>query len=105
MTEQQLKHILRTHLPQAPESAWFVRKVMNRLPDESRSLYTRAEKVSYIVAALFLIGFLVWFVRGVRLSGCITAGDLITGGAAVIAIICLGVSYAAPLFWRWLREP
>lgn len=105
MTEKQLKHILRTRLPQAPESAWFVRKVMNRLPDEGKSLYTRAEKVSYIVAALFLAGFVVWFVRDVRLSGCITAADLIIGVAAVAAIVCLGFSYAAPLFVRWLREP
>jgi len=55
-TDQELRRMLKTGIPQAPQLPWFTRKVMNRLPDKCQLLGIGPfEAVCYTLAALVLL--------------------------------------------------
>lgn len=90
-------------LPKAGESAWFTRKVFNRLPERRRRIASQIEMgvcvVGIIVAAIFGIRF----VKGTIDAGVFTIGDMILYATFVAIIIALASNIAGYLLLRPVR--
>lgn len=54
--DERISAMLKERLPQAPANPWFVRKVMNRLPDKPRPLLSLPEAICYAAALIGLAG-------------------------------------------------
>ena len=68
---------LKNSAPQAPENEWFVKKVLNRLPEKRPSFFSRAEIFSFVAAGLVLL--VCWILHFLSFTGsdAITLGDLV----------------------------
>ncbi len=90
--DKRLKKILATELPQAPENKWFLRKVMNRLPNKKQTgRLGTAQKACYLTATLLLVGG--WCASlFYTLKYGLTANTLIMAAIIpAIAIMCIGI--------------
>lgn len=104
LSDARLKELFKKELPQAPRNPWFVRKVINRLPEKETPTGSSIESMSYLIAVIALIAAWCKFAIGVSAAGVFTGGDLIRllFIGAVSTIIAL--SYLAPRVRRWLSE-
>ncbi len=104
LSDARLKELFKKELPQAPRNPWFVRKVINRLPEKETPTGSRIESMSYLIAVIALIAAWCKFAIGVSAAGVFTGGDLIrlllTGAVSTI----IALSYLAPRVRRWLSE-
>ena len=45
-----IAELLKKEVPNCPENEWFVKKVLNRLPEKRPSFFSRAEIFSFVAA-------------------------------------------------------
>lgn len=87
---------------QAPDNPWFVRKVMNRLPERKPRQYVWIEYVVYLIA-LVAVGVAWWFYADkVMESGVITVYDMLIFATLTLLSILVPASFVEPLVKRWL---
>lgn len=90
-------------LPKAGESAWFTRKVFNRLPERRRRI------ASQIEMGVCAVGIIVTAILGIRFvkstidAGVFTVGDMILYATFVAIIIALASNIAGYLLLRPVR--
>ncbi|MDE5704683.1 hypothetical protein [Muribaculum sp.] len=91
-------------LPDAPVTAWFTRKVMNRLPPRRRRLLNGMEWSAYGVAILVLAVYWISWISRIMNKGTVTVGDI--GDMAVLLAFTLlpVVAIMAPKVVAWIRE-
>lgn len=72
-----IAELLKKEVPNCPENEWFVKKVMNRLPEKRPSFFSRAEVFSFVAAGLVLL--VCWILHFLSFTGsdAITLGDLV----------------------------
>ncbi len=87
MTDNDLRNVLHRHLPHAPQSQWFVKKVVNRLPQRRVS---GLELVAYVVAIVAALAFIAFTAVGVTRVGTLTVGVLIQTAVALGIIGAVG---------------
>lgn len=102
--DARLRELLDRSLPEAPHDEWFVRKVMNRLPEREAPMHTRIEKMSYIIAVLLLVGYAVWFYLGVREAGVVSWNDVLTSAAIAAVGAAVVISFYMPRIRAWINE-
>ncbi len=99
-----LREAFHKGLPDAPVTAWFTRKVMNRLPPRRRRIINGVEWGTYGVAALILIAYWIGWCLRIREKGVVTVGDL--GDMAVLLGFTLlpVIAIMASKVVAWLRS-
>lgn len=105
LSDKELGNIFKKELPQAPINPWFVRKIMNRLPEaQGKEPYAWIERLTTGIAFAAMVAAWAYLIIHIVVSGMITMGDIM----AAIVLITLGttiaISYAVPYIRRWLRE-
>lgn len=100
ISDARLGELLRERLPQAQADGWFVRKVMNRLPDKPRRRQaSTAEAVCYLLSILGLAG--AW---GYAFHSAVTDG-LTVGIATISGILTLLTLFVIGIFvFPYLRR-
>lgn len=101
--EQRLADALRT-LPRAPESPWFTRKVLNRLPDRQRRVAARIEIATCVIALVATGIFAARFVRQTLEAPEIVTGDIMMYLVYLAIIVALAANICDWLFIRPLRN-
>lgn len=84
--DSEIGRIMKKDLPMERTDQWFVKKVMNRLPEKRKPIFSRSEIISFIVTALVLIVAAVWKSTSVINTGYATLYDII-----VLCCIATGV--------------
>lgn len=87
----------------APDNPWFVRKVMNRLPEKQSRQYVWIEYAVYVIA-LFAVGAAWWiYVDKVMTTGGITVYDMLVFATLSVLSILVPASFVEPMVKRWIR--
>lgn len=76
--DERLREIFHRELPDAPQSPWFTRKVMNRLPERKRPAISVIEWIGGGVAAAILLSYWLGFVRELTQTQVVTVNDVVT---------------------------
>lgn len=102
MDDERIRMLIRDGLPPAPRNPWFVRKVLNKLPDRTPRNYTWIDWLSYTISIGVLLG--MWYLySGSVGSGVLTLFDVvfyaIFGVMALIVALCI----MGPAIHAWLR--
>ncbi|WP_278744462.1 hypothetical protein [Muribaculum intestinale] len=99
-----LRRAFQKGLPDAPVTAWFTRKVMNRLPPRRRRMLNGMEWGAYGVAILVLALYWIGWISHIMSKGMVTVGDI--GDMAVLLGFTLlpVVAILAPKVVAWIRE-
>ena len=72
-----IAELLKKEVPNCPENEWFVKKVLNRLPEKRPSFFSRAEIFSFAAAGpVLLVCWILHFLSFTSLE-TITLGDLV----------------------------
>ncbi len=66
--DEHLRELLHKELPMERRDQWFTRKVMNRLPEKERPLFSTVEKVTFVVVALALAVGWGWLWRQMQVE-------------------------------------
>ena len=88
LSDKQLSRLLKHDLPPAPQSHWFTRKVLNRLPGRTPS---PIERIAYAIGILVSVSHAGWSVVEVMRTGVFTVGMLagvIAASVIIMAIVC-----------------
>ncbi len=93
-----IRQLLDKKMPQAPENKWFVKKVMNRLPEKRRSSISIIEIMSYTIAILVILGIEIGIVCDISNAGAITLNNIVWLTALNITLISIVASIILPLF-------
>ena len=72
-----IAELLKKEVPNCPENEWFVKKVLNRLPEKRPSFFSRAEIFSFVAAGLVLLVCWILHFLSFTTSEAITLGDLV----------------------------
>ena len=105
MKDEQLKQLFKETLPEVPRNPWFVKKVMNRLPEKrSASSYSWIEYGAYILAVLLLGGFGLYQGYGLTKVAEVTIGDVFYLLAIGAVMIGISIGFFFPLFRQWISE-
>lgn len=89
INDDNLKKLFQDGLPEAPNSQWFTRKVINRLPRRHNSHAEIIEYCGFIVATIILGAF--WFMSIKSSIGrSITVGDLLN--YAIMTAMTIGLT-------------
>lgn len=93
-----IRQLLDKKMPQAPENEWFVKKVINRLPEKHRSSISIIEILGYIVAILVILGIEIGIVCDISNEEAITLNNIVWLTTLNITLISIVASIFAPLF-------
>lgn len=99
------KELFREELPQAPRNPWFVKKVLNRLPDKSPKAYTWVEYLSYILSAAGLVAAWLMLLHKVDTKDVIEMSDIMGFAVILVMGMVVALSFIAPWAKKWLLEP
>lgn len=103
LSDDELRKAFHRGLPEAPVTAWFTRKVMNRLPVRRRRMLSLLEWVTYGVSAAALLVFWGTWLGHVNATGTITVGDLRQLFTLMVLSCLPAVAYLGPKVSAWLR--
>lgn len=102
--DAKLRRAFHQGLPDAPVTAWFTRKVMNRLPPRRRQLMNGVEWIAYAVAAIILVAYWIGWIKGIIDRGVVTVADL-GDMALLLGFTLLPVAaIMAPKVATWIKE-
>lgn len=97
-----LRQAFKVQLPESPESPWFSRKVMNRLPEPTQQSGTSImEIVCYVIAALGLIAAWGYAVHATVNHGLTPQTIALAGIVPLVSLFCIGL-FAIPALKRSL---
>ena len=95
-----LRDILRNELPQAPQNDWFVKKVMNRLPEKRRGSISIIEIIGYATAIFIILGIEIGIGYNIATTGSITLSNIVWLMALNITLITVVIAIFTPHFRR-----
>lgn len=72
-----LRELLNNKLPQAPQNDWFVKKVMNRIPEKRRGSISIIEIIGYATAILVIFGVEISIGYNIATTGTLTLTDIV----------------------------
>lgn len=72
-----LRELFNNKLPHAPQNDWFVKKVMNRLPEKRRGAISIIEIIGYATAILVIFGIEIGIGCSIATTGTITLTDIV----------------------------
>ena len=102
--DNRLSALLRKDLHEAPENPWFVRRVMNMLPDKKCGGAHRFWQLAcYIFGALCFIAVEVWLGIDVVTSGFSMQALVTLCGISIITLFCVAI-VAVPAFIHAFRD-
>lgn len=104
LSDDRLKELFKKELPQAPRNPWFVRKVINRLPEKEAPACSRIEYICYAVAAVCLAAAWCHLTLSIRAAGQFTGGDLIYLLVLASVSVAIAIGFVAPRIRSWLTE-
>lgn len=105
MKDEQLKALFKESLPQAPGNPWFVKKVMNRLPEKrSTGTYSWIEYAAYIAAIVLLGAFAVRHGYLMTRAAEVTMGDVMYLLSIGSVMLVVSVGFFLPLVRQWISE-
>lgn len=93
-----IRQLLDNSIPQAPQNEWFVKKVMNRLPEKRCSTISIIEIIGYMVAILSILGIEIGIMCDITNTGAITLNNIVWLTALNITLIAIVASIFAPQF-------
>ena len=102
--DARLRAAFKSGLPEAPVTAWFTRKVMNRLPPQRRRVLSHVEWATYGIAVVIL--FCYWVEWGARIldKGTVTVADfgemMMLMAFSLVPVLAIMI----PKIAAWLRE-
>ncbi|MDE7153836.1 MAG: hypothetical protein K2O00_05270 [Muribaculaceae bacterium] len=98
--DRQLRETIKKELPEARRDEWFVRKTMNRLPDKQVPLFSRWERLAYLMSALILI--VMWVFAGVDIinNPVLTVSSLLKPAVLSLMSLSLMAAVAVPYMKR-----
>lgn len=99
--DERISALLKERLPQAPRSPWFVRKVMNRLPDKARPLLSLPEAACYATALLGLAGAWGYAVNMAMTQGMTMTVITLSGILTLLTLFVIGI-FTFPMVRRAL---
>lgn len=95
-----LKHLIQRDLPKERKDEWFVRKVMNRLPEKRKPTFSRPELISFVLSTLILISGWAWLWSRFNTEESLTYSSLAMGGALIVMTFGLLVTVVYPILRR-----
>ncbi|WP_289159745.1 hypothetical protein [uncultured Muribaculum sp.] len=105
MKDEQLKELFKESLPQAPGNPWFVKKVMNRLPEKrSTGIYSWIEYAAYIAAILLLGAFAAYHGYAISRAAEVTMGDVMYLLSIGSVMLVVSVGFFVPMVRQWISE-
>lgn len=107
MKDEQLKDLFNKSLLQAPENPWFVKKVMNRLPDEKLGRgesVSWIEYISYIVAIAALGVFAAYKIHEMSVAEFVTVEDFISLLVIGVVLCVVSIMFFLPMIRQWVNE-
>ncbi len=101
-TDEYIRELMHANADSAPVNPWFVRKVMNRLPDKPFGRKkSAAEIICYILGIIALIGAWAYSVN-ITVTDGLTVYTIATSGILTfLTLFCIGV-FALPVVKRGL---
>lgn len=100
-SDRELSKFFKSRIPDAPESPWFTRTVLNRLPDKKKKKAAAIEIYICAIALVAVVIFGVSFVIRSLEAPVITIGDMIV--YAVYLILFAGILYNILTPWIYRR--
>lgn len=95
--DARLGDLLKKELPEAPADGWFVRKVMNRLPDKPRGrTKSLPEILCYIASCIGLVCAWIYSVHTTVTEGLTLYSVSLSGILTMLTLFCIGV-FAFPV--------
>lgn len=91
-----LRALLNNKLPQAPQNDWFVKKVMNRLPEKRRNSVSIIEIIGYATAILVILGIEIGIGCGIATTGTITITDIVWLIALNATLFTIAIAIFSP---------
>lgn len=98
--DNNIKKILHDSLPNAPESPWFTRKVLNRLPERKSNRGAIIEYCGFLIGAIALIVMWIKIFSTNDATTPVTIGDLIN----YISLVALTLSLIIGFLTTQLRK-
>lgn len=90
-------------LPKAGESAWFTRKVFNRLPERRQRIASQIEMGVCVVGIIVTVFLGIRFVKNTIVAGAFTVGDIVLYATFVAIILALASNIAGYMLLRPVR--
>lgn len=91
--DNNIKKILHDSLPNTPESPWFTRKVLNRLPERKSNRGAIIEYCGFLIGAVVLLYMWIEMLSSNDATTHITIGDVINYISLVVLTISLIIGF------------
>ena len=92
----ELRQLLKKSVPEKAENQWFVKKVLNRLPEKT-NYYGLAEKLLYVVGSVLCIVYWIYYIDTAHFT-VITVRDLMMMGLMGVVTLVVMVQTVRHLF-------
>lgn len=99
-TDKQLRELIKKELPAERRDPWFIRKTMNRLPHKPAPVFSRWERLAYLLSGLLLA--VLWAVTAFNLinSPVLTVSSLLQPVLLTLMSLALMAAIAVPYLKR-----
>ncbi len=95
-----LRNLIKRDLPKERKDEWFVKKVMNRLPDKRKPTFSRPELISFVFSTLILVSGWLWLWNRFNTEESLTYDSLAMGGVLIVMTFGLLATVAYPILRR-----
>ncbi len=92
-----LRSLIKRDLPIERKDEWFVKKVMNRLPEKRKPTFSRPELISFVFSIFILISGWLWLWNRFNTEESLTYGSLAMGGVLIVMTFGLLATIAYPI--------
>ena len=101
-TDNDIRMLMRKQLPEAPGNTWFVRKLMNRLPDKpARRRKSPAEIMCYILGVIGVFAAWGYSLHTALAQGLTIQTVAVSAILLLLTLFCIGM-FAVPALRRSL---
>lgn len=98
--DKSIRQLFHEELPRERRDEWFVKKVMNRLPNRRKPTFSRPELISFVLSALMLLSGWIWLWRKFNLEDALTYSSLAMAGALIVMTFGLLGLIVVPILQR-----
>lgn len=95
-----IRNLLKRDLPKERKDEWFVKKVMNRLPEKRKPTFSRPELISFVLSTLILLSGWLWLWNQFNSEEMLTYSSLAMGATLIVMTFGLLSAIAYPILRR-----